>query len=147
MKKNMAVTPCDPELYAKAKRYADRVYGKTTSAYKSMAIVKKYKQLGGTYPPKKKKSTKEGVTRWLQEKWIMVQPYVKSGKIVKCGSSQRRQHACRPSVRITPKTPMTVQEALKAHGKRKVRKLASIKKSNPKARVMWKDARVSDHFL
>jgi hypothetical protein len=143
----MAVTPCDPELYAKAKRYADRVYGKTTSAYRSMAIVKKYKQLGGKYSPKKEKSAEEGTTRWLREKWIMVQPYVKSGKIVKCGASQRRQHACRPSVRITSKTPITVQEAVKMHGDRKVIKLASTKKTNPNARVLWKDARVSDYFL
>jgi len=143
----MAVNPCDPELYAKAKRYADRVYGKTTSAYKSMAIVKKYKQLGGTYPPKNKQAKDDGTTRWLREKWIMVHPFVTTGEVVKCGSSQRRQHACRPSVRITPKTPMTVQEAVKLHGKRKVVKLASIKKKNPKARVLWKDARVSNYLL
>lgn len=41
-----------PILYKKAKKIADDVY-KKPSAYKSGFIVKKYKELGGTYTNEK----------------------------------------------------------------------------------------------
>ena len=46
----MKSKPRNKKKYENAKRYVHRVYGPGTSAYKSMALVKIYKQLGGTYP-------------------------------------------------------------------------------------------------
>ena len=45
----------NPKLYEKAKKEADKVYSRH-SAYKSMFISKKYKELAGKYKTTKKKS-------------------------------------------------------------------------------------------
>ena len=44
--------PMNMNLYNKVKEQADKIY-KKPSAYKSGYIVKKYKELGGTYSGKK----------------------------------------------------------------------------------------------
>lgn len=131
-------TPSHPRIYAKAKKMANQVYGTKTSAYKSMFIVKTYKSLGGTYEGTKPVKNR-GTTRWLREKWIVVQPFVDHGTKIPCGvSDRRRKHACRPSKRVSSKTPITIQEAIRKHGKRAVAKLASKKqKGTEKVRVQW----------
>ena len=53
------------KLYDKVKQEADKIYEKP-SAYKSGYIVKKYKELGGTYTSDKKPKDLE---RWFDEKW------------------------------------------------------------------------------
>ena len=133
--------PIHKTLYTKAKQYADKVYGKKTSAYKSMAIVKKYKQLGGRYkstPDKREKSPLKGLTRWLKEEWIQVLPFLTNEHKVPCGSSKRRQHACRPSVRVSNQTPSTIHELITAHGKDKMKRMAVKKgKNTEKIRIQW----------
>ncbi len=62
----------DNPIYRKAIAIVNEQYGTKTSAYRSMAIVKKYKELGGKYKDTKKED--EGVTRWLKEKWVQVGP-------------------------------------------------------------------------
>lgn len=54
----------NPELYEKAKAYADNIY-KKPSAFKSGFIVKKYKEMGGTYSGEKPETT--GIARWFKE--------------------------------------------------------------------------------
>jgi hypothetical protein len=117
----------DTKLYEKAKHIVTKQYGSNTSAYRSMAIVKKYKQLGGKYKKNKKKDN-GGISRWLNEKWIQVHQYLKNGSHVKCGSSNRRAHACRPSIRVSKKTPLTIQEVVRKHGRKKVLDFTSLKK-------------------
>ena len=56
------------ELYRKAKQLANEKYGSKTSAYKSMYIVKTYKDRGGTYSGSKQ--TSKGTSKWNQEKWV-----------------------------------------------------------------------------
>ncbi len=56
----------DPDLYAKAKAWAEKTYEKP-SAFRSGAIVKKYKELGGRYGGPSKSST--ALTRWFDEEW------------------------------------------------------------------------------
>ena len=63
----MNATILDPEIYSLAKRWADSVYDKP-SAYKSGAIVKKYKELGGRYGGGVQKN-KTSLGRWFQEEW------------------------------------------------------------------------------
>ena len=83
----------NPKLYKKAKEEADKKFEDKTSAYKSMWISKKYKDLGGKYSGKKKSLT----SRWREEEWIQIEPYVNAfnihikgeGKIVEGGKRRR----------------------------------------------------------
>jgi hypothetical protein len=130
--------PLNPRLYAKAKKIANDVYGEQTSAYKSMFMVTTYKRLGGVYSNFKPHRDR-GTTRWLREQWIVVKPFLENGIKIPCGvSERRRKHACRPSKRVSPKTPITIQEAINKHGKPVVAKLASKKQKGTEThRVQW----------
>jgi len=81
----------NPKLYEEVKRQADTIYSKP-SAYKSGFIVKKYKELGGTYSGDEPKKLKE----WFQSKWIDV--------------GGQEYPVYRPTVRVNKSTPLTVQE-------------------------------------
>lgn len=132
----------NPVLYRRAYEKVRKVYGDQTSAYRSMAIVTEYKKMGGKYTNKRKENGAEngadGVTRWLKERWIMVKPYLKEpvSETVPCGARKRREHACRPSVKVDPvKTPVTIDEAIRKHGKKKVLRLAETKRTHGSERV------------
>lgn len=142
MRPNVPEGVQNPILYRRAYDTVTRIYGTQTSAYRSMAIVKEYKRLGGKYAGRKKSSVVPGVRRWLREKWIMVRPFVQHGKEVPCGNHARRTHACRPLVRVTKKTPMTIREVLRKHGPQKTLRLARTKRvyGSENARVDWKRA-------
>ena len=85
-------TPTDINLYNKAKKIADEVY-KKSSAYKSGFIVKKYKELGGTY---KDDNKPKNLKRWYAEKWMDI--------------GNKEYPTYRPTVRINSKTPLTPNE-------------------------------------
>lgn len=126
--------PSNESLYAKVKRDISKSYGDTTSVFRSMAIVKEYIKRGGTYGGKKRPSLTK---KWLREEWIDVLSHLKGVKM-KCGSSERRQHACRPSKRIDRSTPLTIDEVVRLHGVDKVKRLATEKsKHTEMARVDW----------
>jgi hypothetical protein len=125
------------KLYMKAKKIANEKY-KRHSAYKSMFIVKTYKDLGGKYSSKKDSS---GVDRWQKERWLQVIPYLESGKKVVCGSGNNKK-GCRPSVRVDKNTPITIQEVIKKHGKENVMKIAKKKKANMDLRVNWNTLKI-----
>lgn len=130
----------NPALYRKAKKIADETY-KRPGLFKSAFIQKKYQELGGKYKGKKP-SKGEGIQRWLKgEEWVKVLPFVKEGKKVPCGSGDDK-HACRPSKRANSKTPITIQEAIKKHGKKKVIELANMKKKNLDTRINWNTGKV-----
>lgn len=98
--------PTNKKLWDKAKKLADAVYGKP-SAYKSGYIVKKYKELGGTFymtqerskPPKTK-----SLTRWFKEKWVNQHGTV---------GYKHKDDVYRPSKRVTKDTPKTWSELTK----------------------------------
>jgi hypothetical protein len=121
----------DTKEYKQAKKEADIKY-KRHSLYKSLFIHKRYKELSGKIIPSNK-----GAERWLKEKWISVDDYL-DGKIVVCGNAKENT-GCRPSIRINKDTPITIEETLKKHGKKKVRELSNIKKKNPDNKINWKD--------
>ena len=128
------------DLYKKAKQKANDKYGDKTSAYKSMFIVKTYKQLGGTYKGDKKIA---GTTRWNQEQWVNVNEYLK-GKTIKCGETQKNKHACRPTKKIDSKTPITIQEVIKKHGKTAVTEAVKEKSLNAAAkRLNWNTLKIT----
>lgn len=129
----------NPALYKKARKEADEKY-KKHGLYKNAFLVKRYKELGGKYSDKK---NPEGITRWLKkEEWVEVIPYLKTGKKIVCGSSQRKNKSCRPLVRANDKTPITIPELLKIHGKDKLLKIAQTKVNNPEKRLYWKTGKL-----
>jgi hypothetical protein len=81
------------DLYNAVKKYADTIYTKP-SAFKSAFIVKTYKQRGGTYS---KDNKPKNLRRWLNEKWVDI-------------TDGKGYPVLRPSVRISPKTPLTINQ-------------------------------------
>ncbi len=117
----------DKELYNKVKRMADKKFESKTGIYKSSWIVKEYKRLGGKYKGKKPSTKSPGLKRWYEEKWVDLNRPIKNskGKVIgykSCGrkstsknkySSKNKYPLCRPSKRITSKTPRTYKEISK----------------------------------
>lgn len=129
-------TAKDKELYKQVKKRADKIY-KTHGLYKSAWIQKEYKRLGGKYYDEKPGATK-GLQRWLKgEKWIELEPYLKDGTIVLCGSGGIPGKACRPLKRVNSKTPITVPELIRIHGKDGLKKLVRKKQKDPEGRMYW----------
>lgn len=127
----------NPRLYKKAKDEADKIY-KRHGLYKSAFIQKKYQELGGKY--KGEKSKNSDLQRWLKkEEWIEVIPYLEQNKKVICGSSSRKNKACRPLIKANDKTPLTINELLKIHGKKKLLEIAKLKEKNMDKYLNWKN--------
>jgi hypothetical protein len=85
----------DKEKYELAKQYANSIY-KKNSAYKSLAIQKYYKILGGRYGEDYKERK---LSRWLNEEW-------------KDYSNLNYPHypVYRPTYRINKNSPLTINE-------------------------------------
>lgn len=123
--------PNNPKLYARVKAETKRKFKVYPSAYANGYLVKTYKKRGGTYrgkePSTKKRSPRGegGLSRWYEEKWVDI----KTGK--PCGrqkGEKRAYPACRPSKRVSDKTPKTVGEMTKAEKDRFKREKTSSKK-------------------
>jgi len=84
--------PANKNLYDHVKKYANSIYSKP-SAYKSGFIVKKYKELGGTYIDDKKP---KNLKRWYAEKWVDI--------------GNMDYPVYRPTIIASSKTPLTVNE-------------------------------------
>lgn len=122
------------KLYKQVKLEADNKFKRPTSAYKSMWIVKTYKNRGGKY-----KGKKEGLTkRWREEEWIQVKPFIEDNKKIACGSDNRKNKVCRPLIRVDEETPITIKELQKIYTDDEILKLANMKIKDMKGRVMWK---------
>jgi hypothetical protein len=105
-------TPRNQELYEKAKSLADKIY-KKSSAYKSGFIVKKYKELGGSY---KDDDKPKNLKRWYEEDWYSI------------GGNYPTY---RPRKRVNKNTPLTVNEISKTNLKKQIELKQTIKgKSN-----------------
>jgi hypothetical protein len=126
----------DSIIYKKVKNEADRKFKEKTSAYKSLYIVRRYKELGGKYDDNNKRPSK--LKRWVNEKWIRIspktgKPMYKNKKIVPCGRSSKEQKKgikkglCRPYKRVSDKTPKTYKEL----SVKELKKRASLKKRYP----------------
>jgi len=118
-------TPLDKTLYNEVKAYIYSIY-KKPSAYRSGAVVKLYKQLGGKY---KEDTTKNSIddfplTRWFAERWEDVNP----------DKTKTSYPVYRPTIRITEKTPITVYEIPKKRldEQSKLKQIIKGKKNLPK---------------
>ena len=96
-------TPINKDLYQAVKQYADIVYDKP-SAYKSGFIVKMYKKLGGTY---KNDNKEHNLERWYKERWVDV--------------GHEEYPVYRPTIRISKKTPLTVNEIDSSNLKKQIK--------------------------
>lgn len=89
-------TPLDTKTYHSIKNEVYKKYPKH-SAYRSMMVVKRYKDAGGRYKDEGEKNT----TKWLGQQWSSVNDYYHDGKVVKCGNSNteekyREYPLCKP---------------------------------------------------
>ena len=96
-------------LYDQVKKEADKIYLKP-SAYKSGYIVKRYKELGGTYADDKKP---KNLKRWFKEKWEDI-----GGKAYP---------VYRPTIKISNLTPLTVDQIDKQNLKDQIKFKQKIK--------------------
>jgi hypothetical protein len=126
--------PKNEKLYETVKEEAKKRFKRYPSLYASSWIVKEYKSRGGKYYGTK---NEEGISQWYKEKWVMVIPFVKSGKVVECGESVKDTKACRPIKRVNKKTPITLPELLDKHTKKDILEMARKKNKNMKKRVNW----------
>jgi len=129
-------SPKNKALYAKVKREAKRRFKVWPSAYASGWLVKEYKRRGGIYSGKK--SSKKGIGKWFEEKWINV---CKLPRKVSCGrpktslSTWKKKYPyCRPSKRVTRSTPRTARELSKTE----IQKRCKQKRKSPLKRVIPK---------
>ena len=126
----------NPVLYKRAKITADEKY-KRSGLYKSAFIQKEYQRLGGKYKGNKIDNN-QGIQRWLKnEEWVEVEPYLKNNEIVKCGTSKKKGKACRPLIKFNSKTPITLPELIKIHGKKKLLTIVSLKQKDMNGRINW----------
>jgi len=132
----------DPKLYSAVKRDAKKKFERFPSIYASAWITREYKKRGGQFNENTKKP---GLRRWFRESWIQVEPYVKSGKKVNCGNGKNGK-ACRPLVRVSSATPITLPELLEIHSKKKLLSLARKKQKNMSGRVRWRKGTFKSAF-
>lgn len=112
----------DKNIYMRAKEVVYKQYEKP-SAYRSMALVKKYKDMGGRL----EKETKSGGTRsWLVDRWVNLTPYAEGLTTdrfqYKCGEKAPRQKGpsiCRPSAQVKKYSKNQIKKAveIKSDGK------------------------------
>lgn len=105
--------PINKELYAKAKAIINQKYGTDTSAYRSMALVKKYKSMGGKY---RDDGGSKKTTRWRKEEWVDLNQPKEGGGYEKCGHPNEggKYPLCRPSKTVSKDTPKKYQDIPKS---------------------------------
>ena len=121
----------DKELYIKVRNKVKQRVKVSPSAYASGQVVTEYKKAGGRYSGKKGSKDSAPLDRWYKEKWVNVCKSKRSG-YEPCGRAQSKVKDypyCRPSVRVTSATPMTVGELTKKYGKKKLDELCQKKRS------------------
>ena len=72
--------------------------------------------------------------RWFAEKWVDISKKDKSGKYKECGRGDADSGAypkCRPSKRVTKKTPVTTGELSDKEEKAAIRKKRKAEKTKP----------------
>ena len=124
--------PVNKTLYARVKAEAKRKFKVYPSAYanawlyestKNVVVLTEWRKNVAKSSPNPR--AKGGLTRWFKENWVDV----KTGK--PCGRSKgekRGYPACRPSKRVSSKTPKTVGEMSAAEKARFKREKTGSKK-------------------
>ena len=122
-------------IKAKIRREVNKK-GRRWGAYDSGRLVREYKSKGGKYSGKKGKTKSKGkekmsaLDRWYKEKWVDACAWPKRKS---CGRTKSKEKIayCRPSVKVSSKTPKLIQELSKSQIKSRCRR----KKRSPKKRI------------
>ena len=77
------------------------------------------------------------IDAWSYEKWVMIIPFLKSGRVVYCKRELRYKKACLPIKRINDKTKITLPELLKIYSKNDILEMARKKNKNMGKLVNW----------
>lgn len=119
--------PQNKALYQKVVEDAKNRFKVWPSAYASGWVVRRYKELGGTYSGKKQDAS---LARWYKEEWVNVckRPYVPCGR---SKASLDDYPYCRPTKRITKETPKTVSELTE----KEIKERCQRKKKNPMKKI------------
>lgn len=124
------------KLYQKVIEDAKKRFKVWPSAYASGWVVRRYKELGGTYTESTKSVDKKGLSRWYRQEWINV---CELPKIVPCGRHKASIDAtypyCRPRKRVTEETPKTAGQM----SAQDMKKLCTKKKKYPLEKVFKAD--------
>lgn len=118
----MSSSPTDSKIYEKAKKIVYKQYEKP-SAYRSGALVKEYKKLfydkyGDTKKPYQgKKTDKQPLTRWFDEKWQDINP----------NKTNETYPVYRPTIKVNKETPKTVDEISKQKLNKQIKLKQKIK--------------------
>lgn len=126
----MPATPINKKLYGRVVADAKKRFKVWPSAYASGWVVRRYKELGGTYQTIGKEKTT--LDRWFRQEWVDV---CELPKIVPCGrskASMKDYPYCRPLKRITADTPKTAKELTP----KEITKRCEKKKKNPTKRIL-----------
>ena len=118
----MNCLPLNKKLYSTVKQKVKSKVKVWPSAYASGQLVKQYKAAGGKYRCNTRKLSL--LDRWFKEKWVNVCTKPRT----KCARSSKKYPYCRPSVKVSPKTPKTVKELGPQKIKRMCKKKVSAKK-------------------
>jgi len=128
--------PLDQKLYARVIVEAKKKFLVWRSAYASGWVVRTYKERGGRY---QSTGAKGPLDRWYREQWVDVCHYAKTKTIKPCGRKRAAWDDdypyCRPLKRITPQTPVTLDELVAKEGLRGIRQRCEEKKRSPAIRV------------
>lgn len=116
--------PKDPELWAKAKKIVKARVKTWPSAYASGQLVQEYKRMGGTFVGTKRGSD---LSRWYKEEWVDVCDWPKKTPCGREAESVDPMPYCRPSIRVSSDTPVTVKEMSSVERE----KMCAKKRKNP----------------
>ena len=130
-----------PALYLriKARIRARLKPGQAWGAYHSGMLVQQYKRAGGTYrtarPIASSSTSREragsSLARWYKERWVDVCAWPARRPCGRASAARGPFPYCRPSVRVTGRTPRTVQQLSAAERKRR----CATKRRSPSRRV------------
>lgn len=126
----MPATPANKKLYKQVVADAKRRFRVWPSAYASGWVVRRYKELGGTYQPEK--GEKGTLDRWFRQQWVDV---CELPRVVPCGrtkASGKDYPYCRPWKRITKDTPTTAKELTP----KQIAERCAKKKKDPTTRIV-----------
>lgn len=139
------MAPKDKELYKKISSRIRKEQPKN-SAYRSMRISTTYeKEFHKKHPNQNafvgENTRKKGIRRWIDEEWINVGHYMKTGERIPCGTTEETgsYSACRPWKKITKETPKTLKGLISHPSKRgMIRKnVATKRKVKSMKNVKW----------
>ena len=131
-------TPTDKKIYETIKEYVKQRVSRWPSAYASGMVVNLYKKIMNQHGKEpyipfrgshasigRPTGINKGLTRWYNEKWIDIKTNLP------CGKAKTKEYypTCRPSVRVTSKSPVTASELSYYQKKNMIQKKQKAKSS------------------